>query len=563
MSLFTDASLVMIPSGIKDQKIYSVTPTDGSGDLTFTRSNDTASRVASNGLIEKVLTNLYTYSQSFANAAWLAVDVTKVSTSATDPNGGTTAANITWTSGSGRYFYQNEGMSSTATVSIWVKSNGGGNSFRLFANGGTSFSSNLTATSTWTRYSFAFAGTGSVGIGISNASDNSAADLLVAFAQLETGDIATDYIATTTAAVSVGPVANLPRLDYSGGASCPRLLLEPQRTNSQTYSEDLTQATAWGLGDTTISANATTSPDGYQNADKLVETATTARHELYGKSLAFSGTSSVSFFAKAAERRYLSAFVAGDPSVGGATFDLQTGTITETSGGTTAKIEDYTNGWYRCSFTTTSTATTTLYLCLRTNGGAPTIETYAGDGTSGLYIWGAQTELAGAYASSYIPTLGAAVTRGADAASKTSATALIGQTEGTAFIEFNIDNLSESGGEKVLFYMKDTGVGERYLSLVNNGNLTYVEYNGAIIANITKSSMAIGNHKAAIAYANNDFVLYVDGVLAGSDTSGTPNGYSTFGLQYYSASVIGKQSVSQALLFKTRLSNADLATLTA
>jgi hypothetical protein len=50
MSFYTDASLVLIPSGIKDQKVYCAKPVDGSGDLTFTRSNDTATRVASNGL---------------------------------------------------------------------------------------------------------------------------------------------------------------------------------------------------------------------------------------------------------------------------------------------------------------------------------------------------------------------------------------------------------------------------------------------------------------------------------------------------------------------------------
>jgi hypothetical protein len=58
MSFYTDASLVLIPSGIKDQKVYCAKPVDGSGDLTFTRSNDTATRVNSSGLIEKVRTNL-------------------------------------------------------------------------------------------------------------------------------------------------------------------------------------------------------------------------------------------------------------------------------------------------------------------------------------------------------------------------------------------------------------------------------------------------------------------------------------------------------------------------
>jgi len=58
MSFYTDASLVMIPSGYKTSKVYSAKPVDGSGDLTFTRSNDTATRVNSSGLIERVRTNV-------------------------------------------------------------------------------------------------------------------------------------------------------------------------------------------------------------------------------------------------------------------------------------------------------------------------------------------------------------------------------------------------------------------------------------------------------------------------------------------------------------------------
>jgi hypothetical protein len=60
MSLFDDASLVMIPSAYKDGKLYSIKPTDGSGDFTFTRgSNLAATRVDVNGLIEKGRENLF------------------------------------------------------------------------------------------------------------------------------------------------------------------------------------------------------------------------------------------------------------------------------------------------------------------------------------------------------------------------------------------------------------------------------------------------------------------------------------------------------------------------
>ena len=92
MSLFTDASLVMIPSGIKDQKVYSVTPTDGSGDLTFSRASN-ATRVNSSGLVEKVRTNLILQSNQFDNAYWNKTAAT-IATGQADPNGGTDAFKI-------------------------------------------------------------------------------------------------------------------------------------------------------------------------------------------------------------------------------------------------------------------------------------------------------------------------------------------------------------------------------------------------------------------------------------------------------------------------------------
>jgi len=140
--------------------------------------------------------NSFTYSEDFSNADWITIDVTKVSTSETDYIGGTTAANITWLAGNPRYFYQNIGLSGASTLSFYVKSNGGGNKFRLFGNGTLAISSDLTATSEWVRYDFEFTGTSSVGIGIMNATDNSAADLLVCFAQLEANATAGPYTPT-------------------------------------------------------------------------------------------------------------------------------------------------------------------------------------------------------------------------------------------------------------------------------------------------------------------------------------------------------------------------------
>ena len=89
-SFYEDASLVMIPSGYKTSNVYSAKPTDGAGDLSFTRSNDTATRVGPDGLIEKVRTNLLTYSNTFTDASWTKLRVTFTG-GQSDPFGGTNA----------------------------------------------------------------------------------------------------------------------------------------------------------------------------------------------------------------------------------------------------------------------------------------------------------------------------------------------------------------------------------------------------------------------------------------------------------------------------------------
>ena len=71
MSLYKDASLVMIPSAYKDGKLYSIRPTDGSGDFTFSRgSNLAATRVDVNGLIEKGRENVLLQSNQF-DTTWI------------------------------------------------------------------------------------------------------------------------------------------------------------------------------------------------------------------------------------------------------------------------------------------------------------------------------------------------------------------------------------------------------------------------------------------------------------------------------------------------------------
>jgi hypothetical protein len=179
-----------------------------------------------------------------------------------------------------------------------------------------------------------------------------------------------------------------------------------------------------------------------------------------------------------------------------------------------------------------------------------------------LYIWGCQIEQ-GSYATSYIPTQGSAVTRIADSCSQTPPSGIIGQTEGTMFIEFdaeedapqnmNLINFNNSTQASVLIAKKTSG---ELRAQVFAGGSALVDINSAIVS---------GKTKAAIAYKSGDSVLYVNGVGVSDSSTFTFNGtlsdvifpshqaYFNYGHKY---------SVNQALLFKTRLTNAELQSLT-
>lgn len=200
---------------------------------------------------------------------------------------------------------------------------------------------------------------------------------------------------------------------------------EPARTNlllqSQTFDNaSWTKSRVLAFGSGSI-VNATTAPDGTTTADKIVEDTATGTHRVFQTTTITAGVNTtVSCWIKKAERTkaQLRLTSNGETVSVTASFDLDTGAfITQTTaGGATyisSKIETFLDGWYRCSLTgivdPATTACTPTINILDASGSA----SYTGDGTSGLFIWGAQLE-PGSYASSYIPTTTAAVTRNAD-----------------------------------------------------------------------------------------------------------------------------------------------------
>jgi hypothetical protein len=349
--------------------------------------------------------------------------------------------------------------------------------------------------------------------------------------------------------------SNVPRLDYLG-SSCPRLLLEPQRTNLITFSEQLDNA-AWNKLGITVAANNTTSPSGYIDADKLIADAGTGNRVVY-QGVVPVGVSTTTVYAKAGE---FGGVVIASGTQGGF-FNLTTGEYRAeyNSAPTAYNITSASNGWYRCSVTMTSVSGDNLYI--GPNDNVSTLLSITGDGTSGIYAWGAQLE-AGAYATSYVKTEAAAVTRLADACSKTGVSSLIGSTEGTVLLDFNLFVSGDSfqsflignGTQRVyFFYYKSTNRFGWSVSLNGTGfGDTFVTFVPSVGT----------RYKVALAYSNGSNALYINGNLIDSNSSalGTIT-LSDLYFSYVGGSEKFAMPINQALLFKTRLTNAQLAELT-
>ena len=204
-------------------------------------------------------------------------------------------------------------------------------------------------------------------------------------------------------------------------------------TNLAKYAEDFTNG-YWVKSGTTVSGNTTVAPDGATTADSLIESSATSTHLIYSQNAGVDGTQYVSsMYGKYnGNTRNLQLAFGGGDIVGGnsfANFDLENGVIGN-SGNSSPVITSVGNGWYRCSITGEAAATGSGFTLVNsiiddiTDGFNPS---YVGDGSSLIFIWGAQLEV-GSVATGFIPTTSAAVsglttvTRGANGTTAASAT---------------------------------------------------------------------------------------------------------------------------------------------
>jgi hypothetical protein len=348
-----------------------------------------------------------------------------------------------------------------------------------------------------------------------------------------------------------------PRIDFLGNTK-GALLLEPSRTNLIPYSEDFSVAN-WTKSNATITSNSIISPDGTSNADKLVENTSNASHQVYDTVITNSGGYSNSIFVKAAERSKIR--INSGSNSDRVDFDLSNGTVISQLGAT-GNIVSVSNGWYKCDISWNTATVSAQYFLISLLDDSGT-QQYQGDGTSGVYIWGAQLEV-GSYATSYIPTSGSAVTRVADACYNDNLTNVIGQTEGTFYLETVPLNTATNWTERVIQF-ESSGAGFMTIQRYSNQNITFYGTNGSNSWSIQGNGLFVGGQtiKIAGAYKNNDIALYVNGVQIGTNT--TANAPQTEKLRFANNSIGGLGYVGShkdVKLYNTRLSNAELQALT-
>ena len=561
--LLNSASLVLIPSGYKEDVVYSAVPTDGSGDLSFTRASN-GTRVNSAGLVEVVAWNLAEYSEDLSNGYWQKNNVTISSNTTVAPNGTTTADTFTNSStGYGIFAIIDIVPSQQYTFSFYIKK-GTNTSYVLsiidnstFASlASLDYSSQVSATD-WVRITQTFTTPSTpTQIRVYQMRDGSTTGTAFLWgAQLNIGSTAKPYFPTTDR-------LNVPRLTYqNGGGGCPSLLLEKQSTNIVTYSEDLTN---WILANSTVTANATTSPDGTINADKLIINNGAAGGYAYQIKSTSSGTVYTgSFYIKAGGVNYTKFYTNISGSYEDAVVNLSTGAITNSTFAITPTTQNMGNGWYRVNYTTTSASgQVVIYIDggSTSNGGG-----YTGNGVDGVFVWGGQLE-ASSYPTSYIPTTSASATRVADACFKTGISSLIGQSEGTFFIELKNWKIALD----TFFISLSDQTTSNYLQISANGStgdLQSVIFTAGSPSTLGGMTPTIGqNLKIAVAYKVNNYALYVNGTQIGTLTSKpAPSSLTRIdvgSVDWLASNVQPLTPISQVAVFKTRLTNAELASLT-
>jgi hypothetical protein len=466
---------------------------------------------------------------------WTNTDTTDSQVAEAAPNGSANSIEVTATAGNGTLLASLALLASPYTFSIWLKRKTGTGTVEITVDGTTYVTAAVT--SDWQRFSTTLtpsAGTKTPGIRLVTSGDA----VYAWGAQLSDSASLDPYVPNFGAAPSAA-AAHGPRLDYDPVTLAAKgLLMEEARTNLTLRSEGFNEAAwsragvlAFGSGST---ANTIAGPSGGTTAELITEDTATGQHILFNTTnftLSTNTNYAFSCYVKAGTRTHVALQFNGAGGGASVIFDVSGGSVTDTFTSSavytvvSSSITDAGGGWYRCVIVFSSTtATLSTCVCI-SNSGTPTKTangrpSYTGDGTSGLYIWGAQLE-AGAFPTSYIPTTTASVTRSADVASVGVSQFPYSATEGS--IVANVTPLNVAAARRAV-QIDDGTEDERYTLSINstpNGLFTVIDGGSSQAAIATGTPAANTNIKLAARYKVNDFALSVNGGAASTDTSGT------------------------------------------
>jgi len=358
---------------------------------------------------------------------------------------------------------------------------------------------------------------------------------------------------------------NQPRFDYSPTAlTCKGLLIEESRANKCLYSEQfdnvnwtISELLAFGSGSV---VNATTAPDNTVTADLIVPTTNNVATHYIRQGFATTNGISVtmSVYVKAAGYTTLSLRLVntGAPIV---KYDM----VALTADNVAGTIVDAGNGWRRVTLTgTTSSTSVTGYIYPNQQA------SYAGDGTSGIYVWGCQYE-EGAFATSYIPTTSAALTRNADVATMTGTnfSSWYNQSQGTFFTQYQLEGWATTQSRCGLGVSNGTTASRmRHLvtSLTQSGFIGDGSGTSATLLQ-TVPNVTQNVNKSAAGYKLNDVGACANAGNVGTDLSFTP---PTVDRAFIGSNEVDGGSaflngwIQKIMYYPQRLLNAELQAIT-
>ena len=520
--------------------------------------------------------NLLLQSQTFDNASWITSEATVVANADIAPDGtltadkfipSTTAAvvhtlrqSITVTGGAFSIYAKAAGET---TFSLWFVAAGQGVLFDLAAGTTSTISGGISSTITnvgngWYRCTGAFTGATTLahvyGRNGSGFAGDGTSGVLFWGAQLNTGSTALTYTATTTVPYTL--------------CAARGLLIEEQRVNLLLQSNDF--QTSWSPTNITRTLASTTGPDGTLSGVKLEATASAVTTLFQSATVAATSATFSVFVKQGSGATIANEFLLRNSTtltnlVRG-TLNFSTGVWTYSVGSTGVVVTNTGNGWWRLQISATAGITS-----------GDSINVYVGFTGLGqvagefLYAYGAQLE-AGAFATSYIPTVGSQVTRAADSASITTLTPWFNAAAGTMVIQADRIYGGNAYAAALVFRNTATGTNDRYdIGLgTGAGGIPGIYRMDVVTGGVTQAALGDAQtfaantvYKGALAVEANNFASSTQGAAAATDTSGSmPTGINEMTLGSRAGGNFLNGHIQAVSYYQTRLPNATLQGLT-